>query len=352
MQKWPVALALVLLLSVVAVGIGKANRGRRHDDPRCLSFQRVTELKGDHVNKAVVRVVGDVVAVVDRETIALFDMRGRYLRSVGRKGRGPGEFDSISDLLPLDKNRFVVFESDPPRATVLRLDGTVEKTFPLPLYLRTSPITSHSGSFLLMGEMLDRDHFSKPIVELSSNGGLLRYFGDFELEQGGALAGRMMPRWLAIGPDGQVVSVKKFAYVIEQWDSTGRVHTDHAEAAEWLRWPPPRPPGGPHKVGAPENLVLGAQIDGNANLWILAQVTPNDWMQGVENGRLIDQEKWTDTRLHVVDLETKNAICSIIFKPFVMGFAGPRIITAYKEDDVGEPTITLWRVLLRAHAGS
>ena len=81
------------------------------------------------------RVVGavplpdDAVAVVDQGhgEIRIFGADGRYLRTFGRRGAGPGEFRAIS-WAALQRDTMVVYDVGQRRATLLGLDGAVLAT--------------------------------------------------------------------------------------------------------------------------------------------------------------------------------------------------------------------------------
>ncbi len=54
-----------------------------------------------------------------------YDMNGSYLRSLGGKGEGPGEFQSITSLTVDGENRLYVYDSLLSRLTVFTIDGDI-----------------------------------------------------------------------------------------------------------------------------------------------------------------------------------------------------------------------------------
>ncbi len=65
------------------------------------------------------RLPGGEIAVLNGYQVRIFDSAGRYLRSLGRAGAGPGEFQSvISELCPLRSDSVVVIEGTRPRFSV------------------------------------------------------------------------------------------------------------------------------------------------------------------------------------------------------------------------------------------
>jgi hypothetical protein len=72
---------------------------------------------------------GDEVAVVDagHSEIRVFDGTGRYQRTIGRRGQGPGEFANIL-WAQLAHDTLLVFDMNQRRLTVLGADGSVHAT--------------------------------------------------------------------------------------------------------------------------------------------------------------------------------------------------------------------------------
>ncbi len=70
------------------------------------------------------------VVVADRLSASLryFSPEGRFVRSVGRKGQGPGEFDYLAALRRCGDSLHVQ-DIGPRRITVFDLDGTLARTF-------------------------------------------------------------------------------------------------------------------------------------------------------------------------------------------------------------------------------
>ncbi|HET9066290.1 MAG TPA: hypothetical protein VFN22_10775 [Gemmatimonadales bacterium] len=78
------------------------------------------------------------VALSDEASILLFDRTGRFLRRVGRRGGGPGEFggQGIDGLCVVRGDTLVAFSGTDRRVTAFRRDGKVLGTWPYPDSLR------------------------------------------------------------------------------------------------------------------------------------------------------------------------------------------------------------------------
>lgn len=124
-------------LFLLALCASCAKGSQRADAPTWTLSAEPTLTIGEDgtVEGELVRVVtalplpGDEVAVVDagHSEIRVFNGAGRYQRTIGRKGEGPGEFTNIS-WAQVSRDTLLVFDASQRRITVLGTDGTVHAT--------------------------------------------------------------------------------------------------------------------------------------------------------------------------------------------------------------------------------
>ena len=82
-------------------------------------------------------------AVADQGSgeIRIFDRAGRFVRKVGRKGRGPGEFQRLAYLIALPGDSLLAWDALGGRFTVFSPSGAVARTFAAQVPPGTSPAT-------------------------------------------------------------------------------------------------------------------------------------------------------------------------------------------------------------------
>ncbi len=87
-----------------------------------------------------------LVADATAHELRVFDARGTFVRKVGRKGEGPGEFNWLTSILPYAADSFVVMDHESSRGNVLDPSfGYVRRFRPRLLETRARPpMTSHS----------------------------------------------------------------------------------------------------------------------------------------------------------------------------------------------------------------
>ena len=88
-----------------------------------------------HWPRVASRLPGGAIIIANRGSneIREFDAAGRYVRSLGRKGAGPGEFENLSWAGWLDGDTIVGYDPPNRRLTVFAPDGSVARTVTLPL---------------------------------------------------------------------------------------------------------------------------------------------------------------------------------------------------------------------------
>lgn len=154
----------------------------------------LTESAGDV--KGVTRAPDDGVIVVDRASSSLkfFAADGRLIKRVGRKGRGPGEFEYLSHMMRCGDSLFV-FDSG--RYSVYSLDGVPHR------------------QFRIVGPAV-RDH---PYRTACNDQGVLlsyAYEGLQHLPPKSGATRILVPYWLS-RPDGTIIATVGRFWSSERW---------------------------------------------------------------------------------------------------------------------------------------
>jgi len=70
---------------------------------------------------------------IDREKILLFDRKdGRFIREVGHKGNGPGEYSRTYNVMPFDEGKNIVYAGRNKKRYGYSLDGQLKDTLSIP----------------------------------------------------------------------------------------------------------------------------------------------------------------------------------------------------------------------------
>lgn len=305
--------------------------------------QHLVALSGPEVDLPIVGLDwGERFLIVPRSApyrISLFDGDGSFIRHVGRRGQGPGEFGVIAALLPF-ADSLLAMDARNHRGTVF--DNRLEyvREFPLPLQVDGSrPSLSPDHHVLVSGQMADRRHSGSPVVKLNWEGEAVRYFGEAARAEENP-AGRVLPRALTVISDTLLATLPPTRYSVELWTMDGgRLSTIDREVP-WFDWPPDL------VDSEPENRLVDVQADERGRIWTLALIDGMRWREGVEDGRVVDHAAWVDAAIDIMDVGSGESVCTYRLpdRRVPGGFVGTQTILTYEEDTGGDPTVRFWRL--------
>jgi hypothetical protein len=178
--------------------------------------------------------------LLDRQLneIKIFDAKGEYLRTIGRKGEGPGEFNQPNTFFFLPKDRIGVSQMMPARIAVLDEQGQGHDDFPIPGDTGFTFVTQvrSEGNRVVMKEIVSSlgkgdAHTTIRLLGLDPKGKQLVIYGEqskpLETSGGGVrlnLSDIGLARQWAIGSNGLVYLTNGFTgYRIEVHGPDGKI---------------------------------------------------------------------------------------------------------------------------------
>jgi hypothetical protein len=288
-----------------------------------------------------------LVSDLQRSTIAVFDSAGNFLRVIGRRGRGPGEFRLIDRILVTPGDTLRVYDLVLRRESVLSPEYQYIRSRQLPLPI--GAVALLPGQTLLMNSIArTRQHAGLPLHLIDAEGKVTRSFGT---EQALFRSGfeRALLRSLAVSGTGQVYVVRSQEYVIELWESaTGRKVREWSRRVPWFRpWlasapmierRPPRPV-----------IVDGLHHSAEDHLWVAIQVADPNYRQAIITGgphglKIANYSQYYDTIIEVFDPRHHSVIASQRFDEVSGAMFGRDFTFSTREDP--EPAIQIWRLRL------
>ena len=244
--------------------------------------------------------------------ILLFDVNGKFLRSIGRKGEGPAEISELIDVQFLGANiiamnyagpKFMVFDSV---GAVLR-----ESRFDL----RTGRFRVTSESTVVIGSM-DRSPatvgYPLHLTQIAT-GKPLKHFGSV----GGEWSIREpFAEAVLLGRSPVTSRIWRGSHATlraEEWDIEGRLLRTVRGDLSWLSRPAKADRRGP-----PAPILTDFGVDAQGRLWTIVQVADPKWRdaprEGVEG--YVTQEnldKLYDARVDVFDLQRQQHLGSLVW---------------------------------------
>ena len=284
-------------------------------------------------------------------TILVFGPDGRYLKSIGRRGEGPGEYTSPH-----------VFDVRGDSLWVFDVTGRITMVFPGEVQTRNVPFAPFDA--IRFGNGLHVYATVARIPQLigipfhvfdEASGTIVRSFGN--------PSGTYDPldpynahRSIAPAGEREFWAGHSNRYVIEKWTVDGERVLRIERDAPWFK--PWQGNVQPARIAAPPPILHGVREDSAGILWVFHRVADRDWapqppaeVRGSETRTSMKQtnELW-DTLIEAIDLRSGRVLGRVRFPQYVVGLAGENMFYTYQEVGAGHPQYVVWRVSLARSA--
>lgn len=282
--------------------------------------------------------------------IEVYSADGRYLRTVGRRGEGPGEYMHIREMLIGDADSIIITDVNVGRLTVLGPDLTVDRTTRLPY--RHREMRRVEGGYVLNGQIPTPESAGLPIHYVDDDGRLRLSFGADTAIYRPDLAG-LHSRPLTTDGRRRVWAGYTGQYVIDRFDLSGTRQQRFVREADWFPAWSVHPPLSPEDPPLPQLVCL--QLGQDSTLWTLVLVPAPDFAKAfgpVTDGskaryRLNDYYDLFHAVLEVFDAGSGELLASKRVPGFLFGFADEHHVVGYRERPDLLPRLDVWRISLQ-----
>jgi hypothetical protein len=291
-----------------------------------------------------------VTSNVEPGVVKVFDPRGAFVRSFGRLGRGPGEYQSARPIVVAD-DRIFVFDLFNVRVTALSPDHDVVATHRLPFPFEDVAHVK-SARFVAAAPASTRQHAGLPLhLYDMQTGRIVRSFGALSER----VVGRGSPnqrRRIAASSDGSIWSAYRNRYRLERWDTTGRMIAAYERDTNWFApWERYIGTAATHR---PQPVLHSIAEDRDRRLWTLVLMAAEDW-RPLPPARVVGGKEYTSdaqrNQLYssMVEVLTitdgrMRVYASVRFAGELLGFIAPGIVAKYDEDRWGHPRYMILRL--------
>lgn len=270
-----------------------------------------------------------------------FTTRGRFVRTLGRIGDGPGEFRSVAHAMRSGDSLFL-FDTGARRLVVMQSPDRV---------VRTTAWMSHTNSAVELadGTIVSTDAVwlpGQPFEHLTRGGELLSRFGD-------SLPAHTRARILAAGASGSFWAAPRTRRLeFEQWASPSRrikrfeIVSPHYQPYETYVM------AGPER--APSPSLRGFWADSLEHLWLMIEVPDKQWRSGYGEPRrgeggfeylpLKDWESAWATIIMEFDPNSNRIVRERRFDEAFVQVVGPGLVTRLVQDEDGWYRAQLYRI--------
>jgi hypothetical protein len=286
--------------------------------------------------------------------VSLFSSTGRFVRTVGRTGDGPGEFRSATLATFGPGDSVWIFDSQLMRATVLDSSLRYARSFRVVASPPLDLVVFPDSRIVIGAEYRTGERAGYPLHIIEPSGSLSRSIGtDAPAYHRGSPSVSRRSFWPASSTSIWTADIVR--YRIQQWSLAGAKLKEIVRNVDWFRPHTTFPYPADRASQPPPPGVISVHQDSTGLLWTLVRVPDPRWKNAVgprQNvlGRtvtgVLDRDRYWDTLVEVLDPTTGNLVASLRVDVVLQRFVANRSAFHYYEDSVGEPTIVIWRFSL------
>jgi len=286
------------------------------------------------------------------QQVLVFDSTGRFLRTIGRKGRGPGEYGKAAYVVVGPGDTLLVVDNFLQRITRLTPDLDVAGIVPLPGSFNWDIIPLQDGAGIMNLYVGTPERVGLPLHVVDPSGAIRLSFGAEAPEPVRRDLISTTWRKLALSPDGNIWSARINQYRLTLWDLYGHRLRALTRDVEWFKswitlenFAPNRPP---------HTWIRAIHQDAAGLLWVLASVPDTNWnaaldVQTTPEGRFYvpsDHNKFFDTIVEVIEPGSGLVLVSQRLPMFLQEFVSDDLAYSYRESSVPGPRFDVWQLTL------
>jgi hypothetical protein len=284
------------------------------------------------------------------ESLKVYDAAGRFLREVGRRGEGPGEFGRVTFAHTGSDGRVHVLDPRNVRESVFGADFALVEERRLP-GTPASNATALNGGYVVNAWIRSPDGLGSPLHVIRSEE-VVRSFGMSDAT--GPQDEMRSLRKLAARSDGVIAAAPRFDYSIEMWDSGGSllVELRHEERLNEVEVRQVAYNLTDHPM---PHEVMAVRFDAAGRLWVLFRMVRDGWERYYEPRELPGgmagvsrRPNWTwdsvyESRLDVIDLRSGMVVARTQLPSRFEAFMGDGLLLEYRELP-NTVRLAVWRV--------
>lgn len=165
-------------------------------------------------------------------TLGVFDQRGTLLRTFGRRGGGPGEFQAITRIYVGYQDSVLVYDVHASRVTVLDPGLTrVVRTFPLVAQRGIVPL--HNGSFVTSASLATTGNAGPSLHSISVKGAVLKS-ASADSAVARRQSARRLGQSLSFINETSFVAASTHQYRFELWSPDLRLQRVFERIVDWF----------------------------------------------------------------------------------------------------------------------
>lgn len=294
------------------------------------------------------------------EGIGVFSLQGRYIKTLGREGEGPGEFREVLDLEVGPGDTLLAFDDLNQRITVFSPTHQVARTLRIQgKFMQRGATVLWDGSFLLNQIIPTQELIGFPVHWMTSDGEVIRSFGDDPslvrtAEMVGGVAGFL---WITPSSEERFWTAGATEFAVKRRHLRG----SGLEVLRLEGWESAFMNGVPDGLGRPLATISDIWEDPLGRLWVLFRVPDPDWESSVRRipaglghrpwYEVEDWQGYWDTVVAVIDPEDGTPLVVDRYPGWISSFLPDGEVVSYIEEVTGDVSIQLRNMTIKGLIG-
>ena len=290
-------------------------------------------------------------------SIAVFDSTGAFIRRIGRRGGGPGEFLTVGRFRVTGNDTLRVFDLGASRVKVFTSSFAPVETLPVDVW--PSDVEFLADGRIVASQVPNARSSALPLHVIGKDGKIERSFGaenaKYRREES-----HLMWRWIAPVGNDRVWAAPVTKYVLELWTFSGQKIREIERSVSWFK-PHKQFGHNPDQPNAPPNPgVMDLRIDSAGKLWVILHVADEKWKSGLGNVRglynkqvrgIADENKYWDSIIEVIDPVSGTLVATQRFDQPLRWISESDFARSYRQSAEGVPFVDVFRVSLVSNSG-
>lgn len=287
----------------------------------------------------------------DQDRLKVYRSDGSFMGVVGRRGKGPGEYEMVESLHVYGDGRIEVWDLSQRRLTILdsqfRVVGSRRIDVP-GVWTAVMPDESR----VMVAPLVTSESVGLPLHWIDPDGRRQLPFGADPPIQDLRNWERQI-RHVAPASDTSVWSAHYLEYTLEEWSVSGELLRRVQRQASWF---PRVENGGFVNAESPPNPSLnGIHANEDGTVWTLTWIADGTWQEAVQERRdpygrsymgydADNPAAYFDTVIELVDPRTARILGRVQTDDVIMGFVNDDLVYGYRTDALAEPSIPVFRI--------
>ena len=291
-----------------------------------------------------------------RDYINVYDPDGEFIRTVGRKGEGPMEFERAYPFHADAGGHVHIWDPHNLRVSIVSPEFALVDEKPLSGVQINDMMALDDGKLYVM-QMWSSDPANpgQPLHIVDGQEVLVSFGAQYGPGDDPLDFNPVDQRYAAVAPDGSIMVAHREEYRIEAWSRDGQLlgsltGPDLENTAF--------EPGEVTAENPLPNFLTDLHVDASGRVWVSQLLRRPDWVERSEEdpqGGLMpagmDILNWFRSRVDLVDVETCTLLASHEQDPFFLDFVEDGLVADVEFSPEGAPLINLKRIGLRGEAG-